>query len=130
VEGGGRGMADGAAVAARLAPVKGVHSATPFVLQQALFTVQGGGATGGLLRGADLSSPVVRATLQQALKAGSLDPLLAAGGEPAGILGRELARALGVVPGGQVTGVSAQGGVAAVGLRAQVPRLSGRGYLV
>jgi len=47
VEGGGRGMADGAAVAARLAPVKGVHSATPFVLQQALFTSPGGGATGG-----------------------------------------------------------------------------------
>src|SRR4029453_18200455 len=86
VEGGGRSMADGAAVAARLTPVTGVLSAPPFVLQQALFTAQGGGATGGLLRGADLASPTVRASLQGALKAGSLDPLLAGTREPALVL--------------------------------------------
>jgi len=129
VEGGGRGMADGAAVAARLAPVKGVHSATPFVLQQALFTSPGGGATGGLLRGADLSSPVVRGTLQQSLKGGSLDPLLAGGGEPAVLLGRELARTLGVVPGDQVTVISPQGAMTAVGLVPKMRRFTVAGYI-
>src|SRR5262245_54354898 len=49
MESGGRGVENGDALAARIAPVRGVKSATPFVLQQALFTVRGGGgATGGL----------------------------------------------------------------------------------
>jgi lipoprotein-releasing system permease protein len=129
VEGGGRGMADGAAVAARLAPVDGVVSATPFVLQQALFTAQGGGATGGLLRGADLASPAVRAGLAGALKAGSLDPLLARGGEPALVLGRELARNLGVVPGDSVTVISPQGAMTAVGLVPKMRRFTVAGFI-
>jgi lipoprotein-releasing system permease protein len=129
VEGGGRGMVDGAAVAARLAPVPGVLSATPFVLQQALFTAQGGGATGGLLRGSDFASPMVRASLQGALKAGSLDPLLAGGSEPALVLGRELARTLGVVPGDQVTVISPQGAMTAVGLVPKMRRFTVAGYV-
>ena len=128
VEAGGRGMADGAAVAARLAPVDGVVSATPFVLQQALFTAPGGGATGGLLRGVDLASPAVRAGLAGALKAGSLDPLLARGGEPALVLGRELARNLGVVPGDYVTVISPQGAMTAVGLVPKMRRFTVAGY--
>ena len=40
VETGGRGVADAAALAAGLDPIKGVRSATPFVLQQALFTAR------------------------------------------------------------------------------------------
>ena len=55
----GRGIEDGPGVAARVQPVPGVRSATPFVLQQALFTGQRGGATGGLLRGVDLASPAL-----------------------------------------------------------------------
>ena len=67
LESGGRGVADAAAVAGRASrPIPGVHSATPFVLQQALFTVQGGGATGGLLRGVDLDAPAVRASHRRA----------------------------------------------------------------
>jgi len=128
VEGGGRGMADAAAVAARLRPVSGVLAATPFVLQQALFTVQGGGATGGLLRGVDLEAPAVREAIASQLKGGSLDPLLQ-GGEPALLLGRELARTLGVIPGDTVTVISPQGAMTAVGLVPKMRRFLMAGYV-
>jgi len=128
VENGARGMADAGAVAARLTPVPGVHSATPFVLQQALFTVQGGGATGGLLRGTDLDAPAVRASIAAQLKGGSLDPLLK-GTEPALLLGRELARTLGVIPGDRVTVISPQGAMTAVGLVPKMRRFLVAGYV-
>ena len=128
VEGGGRGMADAAAVAARLRPVSGVLAATPFVLQQALFTVQGGGATGGLLRGVDLEAPAVREAIASQLNGGSLDPLLQ-GGEPALLLGRELARTLGMIPGDTVTVISPQGAMTAVGLVPKMRRFLVAGYV-
>ena len=73
MEAGGRGVTDPAALVARLGPVKGIKSRTPFVLQQALFTAQGGGATGGLLRGVDLASPAVRQALTAEVRLGSVD---------------------------------------------------------
>jgi lipoprotein-releasing system permease protein len=124
-ESAGRGVTDGPGVAARLRGVAGVRSATPFVLQQALFTASGGGATGALLRGLDLASPDVRAHLAGQLRLGSLDPLAAPDGEPALVLGRELARTLGAFPGDHVTVISPQGVTTAVGL---VPRM--RRFLV
>ena len=124
VEGGGRGLGDGEAVAKRARAVAGVRAATPFVLQQALYTAQGGGATGGLLRGLDLGAASVRETLAAQLRLGSMEPLLS-GGEPALLLGRELARTLGVVPGDHVTVISPQGAMTAVGL---VPKM--RRFLV
>src|SRR5499427_6113017 len=57
---GGRGVADASELASKVRGVAGVKLATPFVVQQALFTGQGRGATGGLLRGVDLASPSVR----------------------------------------------------------------------
>jgi lipoprotein-releasing system permease protein len=121
MEAAGRGIADAPALAGRLGPVKGVTSATPFVLQQALFTSRGGsGATGGLLRGVDLGSPSVRAALAAQVKLGGIEPLSRPGGAPALLLGRELARSLGVVPGEEVTVISPQGAMTAVGL---VPKM-------
>jgi lipoprotein-releasing system permease protein len=100
--------------------VPGIRSATPFVLQQALFTVSGGGATGGLVRGVDLAAESVRKDIGRQLKMGSLEPLERSGGEPALILGRELARTLGVIPGETVTVISPQGVLTAVGM---VPKM-------
>ena len=102
MEAGGRGLADGGAVAERVSPIPGVVSATPFVLQQALFTSPGGGATGGLLRGVDLDSPAVRKALAAQVRLGDVGPLVD-GREPALLLGRELARSLGVVVGDHIT---------------------------
>ena len=124
MEAGGRGVADGGALAKRVAPVPGVVSATPFVLQQALFTSPNGGATGGLLRGVDLATPAVRDAIAAQVRFGSLEPVLK-GSEPALVLGRELARSLGVAPGDHVTVISPQGAMTAVGL---VPKM--RRFLV
>jgi len=124
MEAGGRGVADGGALAKRVGPVPGVVSATPFVLQQALFTSPNGGATGGLLRGVDLATPAVRDAIATQVRFGSLEPVLK-GSEPALVLGRELARSLGVAPGDHVTVISPQGAMTAVGL---VPKM--RRFLV
>jgi lipoprotein-releasing system permease protein len=120
---GGSGLVNAADVAARVRGVRGVRSATPFVLQQALFTSAVGGAHGGLVRGVDLSTPVVARDLQSQLRSGTLAAL--EGAEPAILLGAELARTLGVVPGESVTVISPQGAVTAVGM---VPRM--RRYVV
>jgi len=119
-EGGGRGMRDAGALLDRVRDVPGVRSAAPFVMQQALFTVSGGGATGGLVRGMDIASEAVRKDLTRQIKMGSLEPLGRSGGEPAIILGRELARTLGVIPGESVTVISPQGALTAVGM---VPKM-------
>ena len=124
MEAGGRGVVDGGALAKRVGPVPGVVSATPFVLQQALFTSPNGGATGGLLRGVDLATPAVRDAITTQVRFGSLEPVLK-GSEPALVLGRELARSLGVAPGDYVTVISPQGAMTAVGL---VPKM--RRFLV
>jgi lipoprotein-releasing system permease protein len=126
---GGRGVPGGPDVAARVRSIPGVLSATPFVVQQALFTGQGRGATGALLRGVDLASPTVRSQLQSEVKTGSLDPLLRTSGEPALLLGRELARTLGVVPGDFVTVISPQSAMTAVGLVPKMRRFEVAGYV-
>ena len=126
---GGRGVSNASEVAARVRAIRGVHSATPFVVQQALFTGQGRGATGALLRGVDLTSPGVRAQIASEVKTGSLDPLLRASGEPAVLLGRELARTLGMVPGDYVTVISPQSAMTAVGLVPRMRRFEVAGYV-
>jgi lipoprotein-releasing system permease protein len=115
---GSGGLANAGEVAARAARVPGVRSATPFVLQQALFTSEAGGAHGGLVRGVDLAAADQRADLTSQLRRGSLEPLIQ--GEPAVLLGIELARTLGVGPGDAVTLISPKGALTAVGM---VPRM-------
>ena len=129
MEAGARGVPDGGVLAAHVEPIPGVKSATPFVLQQALFTVNNGGATGGLLRGVDLGSASVRAALGAQVKLGSLDPLLRSTGEPALLLGRELARSLGAVPGDHVLVISPQGAMTAVGLVPKMRRFLVAGFV-
>ncbi len=115
---GGQGLTSANAVAARIRDVKGVRSATPFVLQQVLFTSAGGGARGGLVRGVDLADPSVARDVQSRVRSGSLAPLR--GGQPEVLLGFELARALGVSSGDEVTLISPQGAMTAVGM---VPKM-------
>jgi lipoprotein-releasing system permease protein len=112
------GLADADAVAVRVREVPGVRSATPFVLQQALFTTEAGGAHGGLVRGVALHDPSVRADLDKQVRAGSLAPL--GDGRPGILLGVELARTLGVAPGDAVTVISPKGAITAVGM---VPKM-------
>ena len=129
LDSGGRGVTGAGEIASWVRGVPGVRSATPFVVQQALFTGQGRGATGGLLRGVDLASPSVRAELASQLKSGSVDRLLRTSGEPALLLGRELARTLGAVSGDFVTVISPQGAMTAVGLVPKMRRFEVAGYV-
>jgi lipoprotein-releasing system permease protein len=128
MEAGGRGVADGSALAKKVAPIPGVIAATPFVLQQALFTSPGGGATGGLLRGVDLANPAVRNVLSGEIRLGELAPVLS-GREPALLLGRELARSLGVGVGDHITVISPQGAMTAVGLVPKMRRFLVAGFV-
>src|SRR5262245_50651982 len=114
----GAGLADAGGVAEKVRAVPGVRSATPFVLQQALFTTEGGGSHGGLVRGVALQDPSVLGDLRRQIGSGSLAPLTA--GRPDILLGVELARTLGVVPGDSVTVISPKGALTAVGM---VPKM-------
>ncbi len=122
-QGGAQGVTQAETVAAQVMQVPGVRAATPFVLQQALFTSGAGGAHGGIVRGLDLNSGAVVSDMRAQIRSGSLAPMLA--GEPGILLGVELARILGIVPGEAVTVVSPQGALTAVGM---VPKM--RRYVV
>jgi len=115
---GSAGLADPASVVSRVTTVPGVRAATPFVLQQALFTSAGGDAHGGLVRGVDFESRAVRDDLRAQLRSGRLDS--AAGSDGGILLGVELARTLGVVPGDAITVISPKGAITAVGM---VPKM-------
>ena len=112
------GLTGASEIVGRIRGVRGVRSATPFILQQALFTGGGGGAHGGLVRGIDLDAPVVAQDVRSQIRSGNLGSL--ASGQPTILLGAELARTLGVMVGESVTVISPQGAVTAVGL---VPRM-------
>jgi lipoprotein-releasing system permease protein len=116
--GGAAGMPDAPRVAARVRDVPGVRSATPFVLQQALFTSPGGEAHGGLLRGVDVADRAVLGDLRNQIRSGRLDGFT--GGAGTILLGAELARLLGVLPGDAVTVISPKGALTAVGM---VPKM-------
>jgi lipoprotein-releasing system permease protein len=117
-ESSGRGVADAGALADRVRAMTGVKAVTPFVLQQALLTSPGGAAQGGLLRGVDFNAPGMVADLRAQLRSGDLASLER--GDPGILLGRELARNLGVAPGDTVTLISPQGAMTAVGM---VPKM-------
>src|SRR5229473_3367372 len=70
------------------------------------------------IRGVHLTTPAVREDVRSQLRQGALEPL--ADGAPAILLGRELARNLGVFPGDPVTVISPEGAVTAVGM---VPKM-------
>jgi lipoprotein-releasing system permease protein len=124
---GGQGLRGADAIAARLRTRPEVRTATPFVLQQALFTSQLGGAHGGLVRGVDLSTPTILDDVRQQLRTGSLEPLTS--GEPAILLGGELARTLGVLAGDSITAISPQGAMTAVGMVPKMRRYTVAGTL-
>ncbi|MBI4562934.1 MAG: ABC transporter permease [Candidatus Rokubacteria bacterium] len=120
LEGGGRGLGDFRALAERLRGIPGVRAAAPFVLQQVLFTAPGGGATGGLLRGLDASDAAVGGDLRRQITMGRMEELVRPGAAPGIVLGRELARTLGVIPGETITVISPRGAMTAVGM---VPKM-------
>ena len=124
---GGAGMLDATRVATTVREVRGVRAATPFVLQQALFTSPGGDAHGGLVRGVDTGDAAVAGDLRAQLRSGRLDTF-AEGGDGI-LLGVELARVLGVLPGDAVTVISPKGALTAVGMVPKMRRFTVAGTI-
>jgi lipoprotein-releasing system permease protein len=124
---GGAGMLDASRVATTVREVRGVRAATPFVLQQALFTSPGGDAHGGLVRGVDTADAAVAGDLTAQLRSGRLDTF-AEGGDGI-LLGVELARVLGVLPGDAVTVISPKGALTAVGMVPKMRRFTVAGTI-
>jgi lipoprotein-releasing system permease protein len=120
-------MLDAGRVATDIRAVPGVRAATPFVLQQALFTSPGGDAHGGLVRGVDTSDASVAGDLASQLRSGRLQSF-AAGGDGI-LLGVELARTLGVLPGDPVTVISPKGALTAVGMVPKMRRFTVAGTI-
>ena len=104
-------------LAGRIERLEGVVAATPYVASQVMLLV-GGTVQGALLRGVDPGS-VARATeLARFMVQGSLENLAR---EPAGlVVGQEMARNLGILPGDVVQVVSPSGGLTPMGM---IPRV-------
>jgi len=115
-ESSGRGIENSADVVRKIREVDGVKVAAPFVLQQVMLS-SGSTAVGVVLRGVDPS--LEGSELARRIREGSLEAL--SQGPGAGVLlGRELARNLGVLPGEMITAISPQGAMTAVGM---VPKM-------
>lgn len=122
LDSGGQGIERPEALLPVVLEVPGVRSAAPFVLQQVMMA-HDRQATGAVLRGID---PVAeREELARRVTEGSLEAL--AGPEPGVILGRELARTLGVFVGDPVTLISPQGVMTATGMVPKMRRLTVKG---
>ncbi len=104
-------------VTRKVRAVEGVVAATPFVSGQVML-VYGGTVTAALLRGVDPETAGEATDLGRFLVEGSLSDLTQDG--PGVILGRELARNLGILVGDTVQLVSPAGGLTPLGL---VPRI-------
>ncbi|MGB7622688.1 MAG: FtsX-like permease family protein [Terriglobia bacterium] len=117
------GIRDYESLLNRLARVPRVVAAAPAIYEQILLS-SGSRAKGVVLKGIDVPRELRVGDLLQAVKQGSLDPLLADTGEnpaaPAPLaIGKDLAESLGVMVGDVVTAVSPQGNITPTGI---IPR--------
>ncbi len=117
VTGNGNRLADWQAVAAIASREPRVLASAPFVNAQAMLAA-GAAVRGSVIRGVLPAEEDRVAEIGAHMRAGRLDALRA--GEWNIVLGSELARALGVVPGEKVTLIAPQGQVTPAGL---IPRL-------
>jgi lipoprotein-releasing system permease protein len=111
-------------VSERVLEVPGVVGATPFTYNQAMISASGG-VVGSVIRGLDLETTGTVTVLPDKIKEGSIEglrPPLSAGTEAAGIIiGRELARNIGVDVGDTVNVISPMGTMTPAG---PVPRMA------
>ncbi|MHB8765546.1 MAG: FtsX-like permease family protein [Deferrisomatales bacterium] len=95
-------------LAEAVAAVEGVMSATPFALGQAM-AAGAKGTHGAVIKGIDGGDPVVRRALEPLVVEGGFAGLVE--GQAGALVGRELARTLGVGPGALVQVVAPRDGV-------------------
>ena len=111
-------------VSSRVLQVPGVVGATPFTYNQAMISASGG-VIGAVIRGLDMETTGSVTVLPEKIKEGSMEglrPRLGEGAESAGIIiGRELARNIGVSVGDTVNVISPMGTMTPAG---PVPRMA------
>ena len=119
----GGGIEDYFEVVNRVEKVPGVRAAAPFIYAQVMLSSKGGVA-GAVLRGIDPSSEGKVSSLPQNIKEGSINSLSRSelGQLPGIILGRELAKNLGVFLNDPVTVISPLGDVSPLGMAPRVKR--------
>lgn len=102
----------------------GVLASTPFIQTQVMLTSKFGGATGSFLRGIDVKTAPNVISLEKDLIKGSIDELDVEEGDIPGIIvGKELARLLGVFYGDEVLMLSPQGPLTPLGIVPKMKRL-------
>lgn len=118
VKHGGEPIKDYRQATAETSRVKGVVAATPFVLSQVMVT-SSYNVSGIVLRGIDPETESTVTDLERNIKIGSLDLLKKEQDEPGIIIGKELARNLGVLDGDMLTLISPMGSSTPAGM---IPR--------
>jgi lipoprotein-releasing system permease protein len=109
------GIQEAEAVMEKVLQVDGVVSATPLIYSQVMVK-HAGNISGALLRGLDPSTAGKTLDIDLMIKAGSLELLKRSDGEPHGIiLGSELSKRIGALPGDSVTLVSPIGKLTPLG---------------
>ena len=103
-----KGFADYNQLVDKALKVKGVKSATPFIYTEVIFSSQGS-AKGAVLRGIDPLSAGSVLSIGKDLTQGSLKDLAQTGGFPGVIVGKELAKGLGLTIGSKVNILSPAG---------------------
>ncbi|MDH4101567.1 MAG: ABC transporter permease, partial [Nitrospirota bacterium] len=115
---GGEPVRDYRDVTTEISGVKGVVAATPFIMSQVMVT-SAYNVSGIVLRGIDPATSSKVTDLGHNLKSGSLELLDKDDDEPGVIIGKELARSLGVMDGDMLTLISPMGSATPAGM---IPR--------
>jgi len=115
VESGAASMRKWGDVLKRVRKEPEVVAAAPFVFGQAMLS-SNGSVTGAVVRGIDPEREKDVTDLRSYMRAGSLDSLSAEGGMPGVVLGSELASALGLQLGMEVTIISPVGAITPMGV--------------
>jgi lipoprotein-releasing system permease protein len=124
----GRGMKDYKGVAEKVKQVEGVIGASPFIYNQAMLSTEGG-VVGVVIRGLDVGSVGEVTALPKRIKSGSIEGLnnslqdkyVEGSPLPGIVVGKEVAKNLGVVAGNEVNVISPSGTMTPSG---PVPRIA------
>ncbi|GFO70729.1 ABC transporter permease [Geomonas limicola] len=118
---GGGPMENYQAIVKRLQGMDGVVAATPFIYNQVMLS-SGRNVSGVVLRGIEVATDVKVTNLKKSMVQGSLDDLDAKGEKPGLVIGKELAKNLGLIAGDMVDVISPMGNITPLGMMPKLRR--------
>ncbi|GFO61588.1 ABC transporter permease [Geomonas silvestris] len=105
----------------RLESMDGVVAATPFIYNQVMLS-SGRNVSGVVLRGIDVESDIKVTNLKKSMVQGSLTDLDVKGDKPGLVIGKELAKNLGVIDGDTLDVISPMGNITPLGMMPKLRR--------